>query len=105
MELVAYLIEKNIPIKIINTFRTEEEQKMCLANGTSWVERSKHQDGLAIDICPWAIFELHGHNKLAWDADDPIWDFIGPIGESLELTWGGRWRVKDLGHFEQRSEE
>jgi len=66
MELVAYLIEKNIPIKIINTFRTEEEQKMCLANGTSWVERSKHQDGLAIDICPWAIFELHGHNKLAW---------------------------------------
>ena len=45
-------------------------------------------------------FELHGPEKLQWDADDEIWHRIGEIGESLGLRWGGRWKQRDMGHFE-----
>jgi len=31
------------------------------------------------------------------------WDAVGPFGESLGLTWGGRWSgLWDPGHFELR---
>ena len=85
---------------IIDTLRTEEEHKANLLKGVSWIKRSKHMDGLAIDICPYSIWQLNGPDKLQWNANDPIWQKIGEIGESLGLTWGGRWPQKDLGHFE-----
>lgn len=100
IELLARLMEAGIHVTIVDTLRTEEEHKANLAKGVSWVKHSKHQDGLAIDICPWLIWNLNGPDKLQWDASDPIWDRIGKVGESLGLIWGGRWRVRDLGHFE-----
>lgn len=54
----------------------------------------------AIDICPWSIFQFDGPDKLLWDADSPVWDKIGAIGEKLGLRWGGRWQKRDMGHFE-----
>lgn len=99
--LLARTVEANIPVMIINTRRTAEEQAVHVANGTSWVKHSKHQDGLAIDICPWLIFKEYGDSKLNWVASDPIWTKLGAIGERLGLRWGGRWRdTPDLGHFE-----
>jgi len=56
--------------------------------------------GRAIDVCPSKTFVLHCLSKLQGDAKDPVWAKIGAIGESLGLTWGGRWTQKDLGHFE-----
>ena len=100
IELLARLVEANIPVKIINTLRTEEEQAINLATGHSWVKRSKHQDGNAIDICPYLIYRIDGEDKLQWDAKYPIWERIGLIGEGLGLRWGGRWKIPDLGHFE-----
>ena len=99
-EFLARLTEATIPVLIINTGRTAAEQAEYLRTGASWVQRSKHQDGLAIDICPWEIFQLRGPDKLEWDADDPIWTKIGAIGEKLGLVWGGRWKKRDMGHFE-----
>ena len=100
IELIARLIESGIPILIVDTLRTPEEHAANLANGTSWTKHSKHLDGLAIDICPYESFLLHGPDKLKWDTEDPIWQTIGPIGEKLGLRWGGRWAQKDMGHFE-----
>lgn len=100
MELLARLAEAGIPCMIINTRRTAEEQAAAVASGHSWVDRSKHQDGLAMDVCPYEQFSLHGPDKLQWDAKDPIWQDIGAIGERLDLRWGGRWTKKDMGHFE-----
>jgi peptidoglycan L-alanyl-D-glutamate endopeptidase CwlK len=100
IELVARCVEAGIPVMIISTGRTEEEHQANLAAGKSWVIRSKHLDGLAIDICPWEEFNLNGPDKLAWDGDNQVWARIGEIGESLGLRWGGRWKKRDLGHFE-----
>lgn len=103
VELLARLAEAGILVMIIDTLRTDAEQADAIARGVSWVTHSKHQDGLAIDICPFDTWSLHGADKLRWDASDPVWERIGLIGEKLDLVWGGRWRQKDLGHFELKT--
>jgi hypothetical protein len=106
-ELLARCTEAGIAVMIIDTLRTQAEQDAALAGGFSWTKHSKHQDGKAIDICPYAIFDLHGPDKLNWDTSDPIWLKLGQIGEGLGLKWGGRYGQvdpkkvgKDPGHFE-----
>lgn len=100
IELLARLLEANIPVKIINTLRTDEEQAAAIVSGHSWVLRSKHQDGNAIDICPYLVYRIDGEDKLQWDAKYPIWQKMGAVGKSLGLIWGGDWTQKDMGHFE-----
>lgn len=100
MELLARCVEQGIAVAIVDTLRTPAEHAANLAAGVSWTNRSKHLDGDAIDICPYATWSAHGPDKLNWDGADPIWAKLGAIGESLGLRWGGRWKVKDLGHFE-----
>lgn len=99
-ELIARCIEAGIMVFVVNTRRTAAEQAQNLANGVSWVVHSKHQDGLAIDLCPYTVYQEVGASKLNWDANDPNWNRMGVIGESLGLRWGGRWKQADLGHFE-----
>lgn len=100
VELLARCVEAGIPVAIIDTRRTPEEHAANLAKGVSWTPHSTHLDGDAIDICPYAQFDAHGPDKLNWDAGDPVWTKLGVIGEGIGLRWGGRWKVKDLGHFE-----
>jgi len=56
---------------------------------------SFHQYGLAFDVVPVAY-----KGMLGWNPAGPLWERIGSIGESLGLTWGGRWGTKDRPHFE-----
>lgn len=100
MELLARCVEQGIAVMVIDTLRTPEEHAANLAKGVSWTARSKHLDGLAIDVCPYHSWQLHGSDKLQWDPTDPAWTAIGRIGEEIGLRWGGRWKQKDLGHFE-----
>lgn len=107
VELIARAVEIGIPVMIIDVLRTPEEQKVNLANGVSATLDSKHlpqpPDGksLAIDICPYDTFSLHGPDKLKWDPADQAWTKLGQIGEDLGLRWGGRWvKPHDPGHFE-----
>jgi len=110
-EFLARLTEAQIPCLIVDTSRTIGEHEANLLKGTSWTKLSKHLDGAiyrnsppgsdAMDVVPYLIFQLHGADKLQWDASDPVWQRIGPIGEQLGLRWGGRWQAKlDLSHFE-----
>lgn len=101
-ELLARLSEAGIPCMVIDTLRTAAEQAENIAKGVSWTKNSKHLVGRAIDIAPYSVFQLHGPDKLQWDAGDPVWIKIGEIGESIGLTWGGHWQQKDLGHFEMK---
>ena len=101
-EFLARLIEAGIPVMIVNTLRTQAEQDAAVARGASWRAHSLHQDGLAIDVCPYVIWSEFGDDKLQWDADDPQWAKIGAIGESLGLRWGGCWTHRDMGHIEYK---
>jgi|SRR4030095_2141216 len=97
---LARLTEAGIHVLIVNTYRTAEEQAELVKQGKSWITRSKHQDGLALDIAPYQVYLLYGTDKLTWDATDPIWPRIGAIAEDVGLAWGGRWKQRDLGHVE-----
>lgn len=94
-QLLTEAAAAGIGLTIIETLRTEAEHQRNLANGVSWTKRSRHIDGLAIDVCPTDLLAVKG-----WSPDDPRWDKIGNIGESLGLRWGGRWKQRDMGHFE-----
>lgn len=101
IELLARLVEAQIPVMIIDTLRTPEEQAENLKKGVSATLHSKHLTGDAIDLCPFMTYALHGPDKLQWDASDPVWQKMGAVGEALGLRWGGRWvRPHDPGHFE-----
>jgi len=101
VEFLGRLTEAGIAVLIVDTLRTPAEHAENLAKGVSWTKRSKHLDGDAIDICPFKEWALHGPDKLQWDTSDPVWQKIGAIGESVGLTWGGRWKqTPDYGHFE-----
>jgi peptidoglycan L-alanyl-D-glutamate endopeptidase CwlK len=99
-ELIARCSESGFPVYVVETLRSEWQHQQDLLNHVSWTQHSKHQDGLAIDICIIDQYELHRSLKLAWNADDPTWNEVGSIGEKLGLVWGGRWKQRDMGHFE-----
>jgi hypothetical protein len=100
IELIARCVEAGIGVMIVDTLRTPEEHAENLRRGVSWTSRSKHLDGLAIDLAPYDVYALAGPDKLMWDSANPVWGKLGAIGERLGLRWGGRWRQKDMGHFE-----
>ena len=102
IELIARLVEAGIAVMIIDTLRTPQEQAENVRHGVSWTQNSKHLKGLAIDVAPYDIYQLHGPDKLKWDSNDPAWQKMGEIGERLGLVWGGRWTHKDMAHFEQK---
>jgi hypothetical protein len=106
-ELLAKLTEAQIPVLITCTLRTQAEQDAAVASGHSQVAHSRHQDGMAIDIVPYDIWQEHGDDKLQWDTTDLIWLKIGAIAEALDLRWGGRFHPLnnvgigwDPGHIE-----
>ena len=100
IELIARCVEAGYMVLIVDTLRTPAEHQANLANGVSWTPRSRHLTGHAIDIDPFEQYQLHGPDKVSWDATDPVWRKIGAIGEGLGLRWGGRWAQRDMGHFE-----
>lgn len=80
-------------------YRTDAEHQTMLERGVSWVRRSKHQDGKAVDV-----MALDHNKKGTWVAKpyDEIAKAFYACGKALNtpITWGGEWRVKDLVHFE-----
>jgi peptidoglycan L-alanyl-D-glutamate endopeptidase CwlK len=104
-KLIAQIVEAGIAVLIVDTLRTPEEHKQNLENGTSWTTASKHLTGDAIDLVPYDQYNLHGGDKLQWNSDDPVWQKMGHIGERLGLTWGGRWKQRDMGHFEWKGKK
>lgn len=99
-ELLARCVERGIAVMIVDTLRTRQEQEAYIARGVSWTLNSRHLTGDAIDICPYSQWQLHGDDKLQWDGRDPVWTTLGQIGEAVGMRWGGRWKQRDLGHFE-----
>jgi peptidoglycan L-alanyl-D-glutamate endopeptidase CwlK len=65
--------------------------------GESWhnVERDGKPASLALDV---AMLTRDGRAILG-DTDE-AWERMGRVAESLGLTWGGRWKMRDLGHLQ-----
>lgn len=97
-ELLARCVEAKIQVRIIDTLRTLDDQRKNIEKGVSWTLDSRHLTGDAIDLAPVAVLK-----EKNWAPDHPDWLVIGEIGEKLGLIWGGRWKHRDMGHFELKT--
>jgi hypothetical protein len=50
-----------------------------------------HPMGLAVDC----VHRVHG-----WDASPTFWQTLGDAAQAHGLTWGGRWKMRDLPHVQ-----
>jgi hypothetical protein len=117
--VVLFTVERRHFCLIVDTLRTKTEQRLYLQQGVSWTLRSKHLPQVACEVCanlynsegyrglshaidlaPLAEYMAHGHQKVDWDAANPIWREIGESGEQHGLDWGGYWQTPDLGHLQ-----
>ena len=107
--MVAQLILKSVtlktPIFISEWTRTLEQQRINVARGVSKSMKSKHLDGLAIDII--FLEDVRDDGKLNYDNEK--YRALGEFWESLGGRWGGRFgdntsteKIEgwDCGHFE-----
>jgi len=89
---------------ILEGYRSPERQNALAAAGPGVTNakafQSYHQFGLAADCA----FLRDG--KLVISEQDPWamrgYTLYGQVAESVGLTWGGRWKMMDLGHTELR---
>lgn len=96
--LLARARTSGLDVVLWSTFRSFEEQQAIFNKrdgstqakaGFSW-----HNYGLAADV----LFN-NGKGGPSWGATHP-WEKLGVIGEALGFEWGGRWKMRDMGHFQ-----
>jgi peptidoglycan L-alanyl-D-glutamate endopeptidase CwlK len=95
---------RGLDVRIISGLRTFAEQDAIYAQGRTAPGRivtnaragySNHNFGLAFDV---GIFK-----GKAYLDDCGFYDELGPLGESLGLEWGGRWKkIVDKPHYQFR---
>lgn len=106
--LAKLIMRPGEPIVITCLYRTEEEQKALVAAGKSKTMKSKHLQGLAVDIAFLPDIMDDGVINRRGEA----YRELGEYWESLGGKWGGRFGVPvdhyptevgwDAGHFEFR---
>lgn len=97
----------DIPLRVTDGFRSYAQQDAIYAQGRtkpgSIVTYAKggssnHNFGLAIDIVPIGRNSLN-EPFLNWNTSQ--YPFLGRIGQSIGLEWGGTWKkIKDQPHFQ-----
>ena len=91
--------KRGLSVLVTETLRTEARQKELYGQGrtkpgkiVTWTKTSRHQSGLAWDICK---------NKKGEEYSDiDFFNECGKVAKALGITWGGTWKNKDMPHFE-----
>lgn len=87
---------------ILEGYRSPERQNMLAALGPNVTNvaafQSYHQYGLAADCAFMRYGKLVISEKDPWAMQG--YRLYGEVAESVGLTWGGRWKMMDLGHTE-----
>lgn len=100
-EFMRLVKAKGINAKIIDGSRTMEQQQKVYNQGRTTPGdivtnarpgESFHNFAVAFDI---GIFDDTGD----YLEESPIYEELGPIGESVGLEWGGRWERQDFPHY------
>lgn len=89
-------------VVLLEGYRSPARQDQLAARGThvtgAAAYQSYHQYGLAADCA------FYRDGKLVITERDPWamkgYELFGDLAESVGLTWGGRWRMRDFGHVE-----
>lgn len=100
MQKVAHCALKHTTVDfvVVDGLRTMKEHLINVANGRSWIKRSKHIDGLAIDVAAYVNGAITYESQYYYPIADAFYKCANDM--QIDITWGGEWRVKDLMHFE-----
>lgn len=83
---------------VVDGGRTPDEHRNNVAAGRSWIKRSKHQDGLAIDIAAYRNGKVTYAAEPYYKISHAFYYCADQL--STPIIWGGEWRVQDLMHYE-----
>ncbi|OQX12830.1 MAG: hypothetical protein BWK73_13990 [Thiothrix lacustris] len=87
-----------VDFRVTEGLRSAERQAELLREGKSWIKRSKHQEGLAVDLVALP------DNEVSWE-----WRHYEAINEAMQeaasrhgcrVTWGGSWKQRDGVHWQ-----
>lgn len=91
-------------LALLEGYRSPERQAMLQAMGphvtNAGAFQSYHQHGLAADVAFYRDGRLVITEKDPWAMRG--YQLYGEVAESVGLTWGGQWRMRDYGHVELR---
>ena len=92
-----------IDFGVIEGLRTEEKQKELVAAGASQTMKSKHLEGLAVDLMAYingrGSWELNLYDDLA----DAMADGANVVG--CKIRWGAAWQIDDIGSWDGSAED
>lgn len=88
---------------VIQGIRTIEEQKALVEKGASQTMKSKHLDGLAVDLMAYI------GSRGSWELNlyDDIADAIkeSAIKENVAIRWGAAWHIQNICEWEGSMED
>ena len=88
---------------VIQGLRTVEMQKALVAKGASQTMKSKHLDGLAVDLMAYiggrGSWELNLYDDLA----DAMAEGANAVG--CKVRWGAAWHIDSIGQYKGTMEE
>ena len=92
-----------IDFGVICGLRTVEEQRELVAKGASQTMKSKHIDGLAVDLMAYvggrASWELNLYDDIA-DAMK-----IAADEENVQIRWGAAWHINDMREWDSSMQD
>lgn len=104
VECVKRAIElSEIDFGVTQGLRTIEEQEALVAKGASKTMKSKHIDGLAVDLMAY----VNGRGCWELNVYDEIADAMKAAAKELDvpIRWGAAWHISDIRDWEGTMEE
>jgi len=95
--------KSKIDFGVICGMRTVKEQETLVAKGASQTMKSKHLDGLAVDLMAYI------GSRSSWELNlyDDIADAMAEAAREIDvvLRWGAAWTVPNIAHYQGGSME
>lgn len=92
----------DIDFAVTDGLRTAAEAAANRGKGTSYIKRSKHEDGLAVDITPCVNGKAVAGKQEDWPYFNQLskWMFQAAEELGVKIAWGGNWeKVKVNGEW------
>lgn len=93
----------NVDFGVTQGLRTVEEQEALVAKGASKTMKSKHIDGLAVDLMAY----VGGRGCWELNVYDDIADAMKAAAKEYDvpIRWGAAWHISDIRDWEGTMEE
>jgi peptidoglycan L-alanyl-D-glutamate endopeptidase CwlK len=92
-----------IDFGVICGLRTIEEQRELVAKGASQTMKSKHIDGLAVDLMAYIGSRGSWEMNLYDDIADAM--KIAADEENVSIRWGAAWHINDLREWDSSMQD